>query len=68
MVKPRPQMDCYIIASTLREGGGYSNYKKKDGLSKEEEEDDDEPTGGPRDGTDGGRQIITVSMLARRQR
>jgi hypothetical protein len=33
-------MDCYIIASTLERGWGFSNYKKKDGLTKEEEEEE----------------------------
>jgi hypothetical protein len=33
-------MDCYIIASTLEGGWGFSNNKKKDGLTKEEEEEE----------------------------
>jgi hypothetical protein len=33
-------MDCYIIASTMEGGWGFSNYNKKDGLTKEEEEEE----------------------------
>jgi hypothetical protein len=34
-------MDCYIIASTSEGGWGFSNYKKKDGLTKEEEDEEE---------------------------
>ena len=33
-------MDCYIIASTLEGGWGFSNNKNKVGLTKEEEEEE----------------------------